>query len=232
MCGRFAITLPPEAMVQMFDAVPGNDVPAAARYNVCPTQPVAVCTAANGVRHLRGMRWGFVPHWYKTPADGPLLINARAETIAAKPAFREAVRARRCLVPASGFYEWSAGAGGARLPWYVTRADGGPMALAGIWQDWERDGLALTGCAIVTCAAGPDMAPIHHREPVLLERADWAKWLGEDGPGAAPLMRPCAAGVLRAWRVGMAVNSNRADGPALCEPLPADGAGPTARKPA
>lgn len=231
MCGRFAITLPPEAMVQMFDAVPGNDLPQGARHNVCPTQAIAVCTANAGIRHLRALRWGFVPNWYKTPTDGPLLINARAETVAEKPAFRAAVRARRCLIPVDGFYEWSAGEGGTRLPWYVTRSDGDAMAFAGIWQDWERDGIALTGCAIVTCGAGPDMAPIHHREPVLVERADWGKWLGEDGPGAAPLMRARAPGALRAWRVGVAVNSNRASGPDLCAPLLPGGAGVSAKTP-
>ena len=220
MCGRFAITLPPEAMVQMFDAVPGNDVPQGARYNICPTQTVAAVTSGEGVRLLRGLRWGFVPAWYKTLTDGPLLINARAESIAEKPAFRAAVRTRRCLIPADGFYEWSAGEAGARLPWFVTRADGAPMALAGIWQDWERDGQHLATCAIVTCEAGPDMAPIHHREPVLVERDDWPLWLGERGHGAAPLMRARPAGALRAWRVGVAVNSNRAEGASLLAPLP------------
>ena len=208
-------------MAQLFAATPGNDVPQDARYNVCPTQPIAVVTAADGQRLLRGLRWGFVPHWYKAPGDGPLLINARAETVASKPAFRAAVQTRRCLVPADGFYEWSAGAGGTRLPWFVRRADGAPMALAGIWQDWERDGVRLTGCAIVTCAAGPDMAPIHHREPVVVEPADWPMWLGEAGTGAAALMRARPAGALRAWRVGLDVNSSRAQGAGLCLPLPA-----------
>ncbi|MDP2061738.1 MAG: SOS response-associated peptidase [Phaeovulum sp.] len=219
MCGRFAITLPPEAMVRMFDAVPGNDVPQGARYNVCPTQMVAAVTSLEGVRHLRGLRWGFVPAWYETPTDGPLLINARAETIAEKPAFRAAVRARRCLIAADGFYEWNVGGNGARLPWFVTRADGRPMAMAGIWQDWERAGQRLTGCAIVTCAAGPDMAPIHHREPVLVDPADWPLWLGESGHGAARLMRGHPEAALRAWRVGVGVNSNRATGAELCAPL-------------
>ena len=219
MCGRFAITLPPEAMAALFDAVPANDVPGGARYNVCPTQPVAAVVSAGGQRRLRGLRWGFVPRWYESPADGPLLLNARAEGIAEKPAFREAARARRCLIPADGFYEWSAGEGGARLPWFVARADGAPMALAGIWQDWERGAERLTACAIVTCAAGPDMAPIHHREPVVVEPADWPLWLGEAGHGAAALMRARPGGALKAWRVGVAVNSNRAEGAGLLAPL-------------
>ena len=102
---------------------------------------------------LRPMRWGFLPAWYKTPTDGPVIINARSETVAEKPAFRNAIRSRRCLVPASGFYEWTAGEGGKRLPWYITRADGAPMAFAGVWQEWEREGQRLTTCAIVSTAA-------------------------------------------------------------------------------
>ncbi|EEW26123.1 SOS response-associated peptidase [Rhodobacter ferrooxidans] len=218
MCGRFTMTHPDTAMAQLFDAVLGNDLPPVPRFNICPTQPVAVVTADGG-RRLRAMRWGFLPVWYDTPSGGPLLINARADTVAVKPAFREAVRARRCLVPASGFYEWSAGKDGARLPWYVTRSDGGVMAFAAIWQSWERGGVAMDTCALITTEAGPDMAAIHHRQPVLVPPADWPLWLGEAGHGAAVLMQAGAAGELRAHRVGMAVNSNRAVGPELIEPL-------------
>lgn len=220
MCGRFTITHPNAALAALFDAVPSNDLPESPRYNICPTNPVAVVTAEGG-RRLRTMRWGFLPVWYKTPTDGPLIINARADTVATKPAFREAVRSRRCLVPASGFYEWSAGEKGERLPWYVTRRDGQPLAFAGLWQRWERDGQALDTCAIVTTDAGPGMAAIHHREPVILEPADWPLWLGEAGHGAAALMRPTAEGVLQAHRVDPRVNSNRAEGPDLIVPIAA-----------
>ncbi|MEZ5911635.1 MAG: SOS response-associated peptidase [Paracoccaceae bacterium] len=219
MCGRFAITLPDGAMAQLFDALPGNDLPQGARYNVCPTQPVAVCTAEEGQRRLRTMRWGFIPHWYKTPTDGPLLINARADTIAEKPAFRAAVRQRRCLIPADGFYEWTRAEGQTPLPWFITRADGEPIVFAGIWQDWEKDGERLTTCAIVTTDAGPEMATIHHREPVSLSPRDWPLWLGEAGHGAAVLMRAAPAGALRFHRVATTVNSNRAEGPELIKPV-------------
>jgi putative SOS response-associated peptidase YedK len=218
MCGRFTITDPNEALARLFDAVPGNDLPPSPRFNICPTQPVAVVTA-DGARRLRSMRWGFLPHWYKAPTDGPLLINARADTVATKPAFREAVRTRRCLIPASGFYEWSAGEGGARLPWYITRNDGAPMAFAAIWQPWERDGTAFETCAMITTEAGPNLAAIHHREPVVLEPRDWPLWLGEDGHGAAVLMRATEPGVLRAHRVDPKVNSNRAEGAGLIAPM-------------
>lgn len=222
MCGRFAITLSVQTMAGIFAAVPSNDVPDGARYNVCPTQQVAVCTAEGpgGARRLRAMRWGFVPQWYDTHGGGPLLINARSESVAQKPAFRAAVRERRCLIPADGFYEWHKAAGGARLPWYVTRADGAPMVFAGIWQDWDRGDQHLTACAILTTPSGPDIAHIHDRAPLILDPGAWAKWLGEAGPGAARLMQPPPVGTLVAHRVGVAVNSSRAQGPDLRAPLP------------
>lgn len=226
MCGRFAITLPPEAMVQLFDAVPGNDLPPVPNYNVCPTNAVHVIRATEAGpggdgagRRLVAMRWGFLPAWYKAPNDGPLLINARADTIAEKPAFRQAVRRRRCLVPASGFYEWTPGPDKTRLPWYITRTDAAPLIFAGIWQDWERDGQSLTTCAIVTCDANPAMARIHHRMPVILAPEDIGLWLGETGKGAAVLMRPAPEDALSFHRVDPAVNSNRAEGPGLIVPI-------------
>lgn len=220
------MTTPMEALAALFDAVPDNDLPVGTlpggeRFNVCPTQTIATVTSEGGIRRLRPMRWGFVPSWYKTPTDGPLLINARSETVAEKPAFRAAVRERRCLIPVSGFYEWSAGQGGARLPWYITRADGGVMALAGVWQQWEREGAALTTCAVVSTGAGPEMATVHNREPVIVEPADWGLWLGEAGKGAALLMHHREPGALALHRVDPRVNSNRASGADLILPIAA-----------
>ena len=222
MCGRMAITLPHDAMAQVFDAVPANDLPEVPNYNVCPTVPVHTVTSEGTARRLRPMRWGFLPHWYKSPNDGPLLINARAETIAEKPAFRAAARARRCLVVASGFYEWTRLEDGTRLPWFIFRRDGAPLALAGIWQDWERDGAdgaSLVTCAVVTTGANAPMRRIHHRMPVIVESADWPLWLGEAGKGAAALMNAAAGEVLDFYRVDPKVNSNRATGPDLIEPI-------------
>jgi putative SOS response-associated peptidase YedK len=213
-----AITLPHEAMAQVFDAVPANDLPQVPNYNVCPTVDVHTVVSAGGGRLLRPMRWGFLPHWYKTPTDGPLLINARAETIVEKPAFRAAAKARRCIVAATGFYEWTKNAEGARHPWYITRADGRPLAFAGVWQVWERGDARLTTVAIVTTGANDSMGRIHHRMPVVLEEADWPLWLGEAGHGAAVLMRAAPEEALTLHRVGRAVNSNRATGPELIEP--------------
>lgn len=218
MCGRFAITLPHDAMAQLFAARPANDLPEVPNFNVCPTNAVHVITADDGGRALGAMRWGFLPHWYKSPTDGPLLINARSETIAEKPAFRDACRARRCLIPATGFYEWTKDADGKRLPWYITRSDGTPLAFAGVWQRWDKGDTLLNTCAIVTTGANRAMSAIHHRMPVVLEPKDWALWLGEEGKGAAPLMRATAEEALHFWRVDPQVNSNRASGPELIEP--------------
>ncbi|MFO6463136.1 SOS response-associated peptidase [Jannaschia sp. KMU-145] len=214
MCGRYALTLPHDAMAQAFAAKPANDLPDIPNYNVCPTVQVPVVVAG---RRLVSMRWGFLPHWYDTPTDGPLIINARAETIAEKPAFRAAVRERRCLVPATGFYEWTKGSDGARLPWYFHPVEVEMLVFAGIWQDWGAD--RVPTCAIVSCAAGPTMAEIHHREPVTLDPADWGLWLGEEGTGAAPLMRAAPEGRIARYRVAPTVNSNRATGPELIDPL-------------
>ncbi|MEO6301139.1 MAG: SOS response-associated peptidase [Paracoccaceae bacterium] len=213
MCGRIVITDPNTALAALFGAVPGNDLPEPPRYNVCPTDPVAVVTCES-TRRLRAMRWGLVPAWYKALGDGPLIINARSDGVATKPAFREAIRERRCIIPVAGFYEWSAGPNATRLPWYITRTDGQPMALGGLWSRWGE----IDTCAMVTLEGGPNMTGIHDREPLILDPADWPLWLGEAGKGAAVLMKPAAAGALKAHRVGVAVNSNRASGPELIEP--------------
>lgn len=221
MCGRMAITLPHEAMAQVFDAVPANDLPEVPNYNVCPTVQVHTVTSDGGSRRLRPMRWGFLPHWYKARNGGPLLINARSETIAEKPAFRAAARERRCLIVASGFYEWTRLEDGTRLPWYIFRHDGAPMAFAGVWQDWEREGEAYTTCAVVTTEAKGPMSKIHNRVPVIVEPDDWPLWLGEAGKGAATLMQAPDDEVIDFHRVDRKVNSNRASGPDLIEPVDA-----------
>ncbi|MEM6656879.1 MAG: SOS response-associated peptidase [Pseudomonadota bacterium] len=219
MCGRFAITLPNDAMAQLFSARPANALPADPNYNVCPTNQVHVVRAGDTGRSLDALRWGFLPHWYKTETAGPLLINARAETLAEKPAFKAACRTRRCLIVATGFYEWTKSETGDRLPWYIHRRDEDPIAFAGVWQDWGPPETRQGTCAIVTTAANRDLSVIHHRMPLILEPKNWAMWLGEEGKGAARLMQPGAAGVLRYHRVSPAVNSNRAAGPDLIEPL-------------
>ena len=187
MCGRFALTLPHDAMAQLFDAVPSNALPDIPNFNICPTNLVHAVHVLEGQRRLVAMRWGFLPHWYKAENGGPLLINARAETLAEKPAFKAACRERRCLIPATGFYEWTKDEAGNRLPWYIYPADAELLVFAGVWQDWERGDEALRTCAIVTCGANEAMSRIHHRMPVILRAGDWPLWLGEAGKGAAAL---------------------------------------------
>jgi len=205
-------------MAQLFAAQPANDLPEVPNYNVCPTNAVHVVQSGGAGRQLAAMRWGFLPHWYASETAGPLLINARAETLAQKPAFAGACRERRCLIPATGFYEWTKSEDGARLPWYIHRSDAAPIAFAAVWQSWGSADPVKT-CAIVTTAANEGLAAIHHRMPVILEPQDWGKWLGEEGHGAAALMQPGPDGILDFHRVDPAVNSNRAAGPDLIEPF-------------
>lgn len=219
MCGRFAITLPDDAMAQLFEATPSNDLPDVPNYNVCPTNQVHVITSEDGTRRLRPMRWGFLPHWYKAPNGGPLLINARSETIAEKPAFKAACRERRCLIPATGFYEWTKDAEGNRLPWYIFGHKDQTLAFAGVYQLWDKGEAPMITCAIVTTAANAPMSAIHHRMPVILRPEDWGLWLGEQGKGAATLMTAAPDDDLAWYRVDPAVNSNRASGPDLARPL-------------
>lgn len=216
MCGRFAITLPTDAMAQLFEAAPANDMPDVPNYNVCPTTGIHVVMSEDN-RKLVTMRWGFLPQWYKSPTDGPLLINARAETIAEKPAFREACRARRCLIPITGFYEWTKDEEGKRWPWYIQ----GPqtLALAGVWQEWGGPDDRQRTCAIVTTKANETMSKVHHRMPVIIDQKDWGLWLGEAGFGAAPLMKAADEDLLSCYQVDPKVNSNRAQGPDLIEPF-------------
>ena len=221
MCGRFAVTLPPDAMAQLFKAQPANNLPVVPNFNVCPTNRVHVVRLGATGRQLVGMRWGFIPHWYKEENGGPLLINARAETVAEKPAFKAACRERRCLILATGFYEWTKDEAGNRLPWYFRRRDGGPVAFAGLWQSWGREAPQDT-CAIVSTGANEEVSVLHHRMPLILEPDEVALWLGEEGTGAARLMQPGREGVLEWYRVSTRVNSNRASGEDLIEPFEED----------
>ena len=219
MCGRFSLTQPREAVARLFEAVPDPALaPEAPRHNICPTQTVDVVRSGPAGRQIVPMRWGFVPPWAKRLGEGPLLINARAETLADKPAFREAARQRRCLVPASGFYEWQ-GKGPGKQAFWVAPPSGGIVAFAGVWSRWAGEGGPLDSVAIVTVAANDALRPIHDRMPLVIEPAAFALWLGEAGHGAARLMRPMPEACFAPQRVGPAVNSSRADGPELMAPL-------------
>lgn len=221
MCGRFALfTL--DGFLARFPWVDRGDtdfVPPG--YNVAPSDGVPVVVGGERPA-LRTLRWGLVPPWAGDPAIGNRLINARAETLATKPSFRQALKRRRCAVPADGFFEWKKHAGG-RTPYYLRRTDGRPLALAGLWESWRdpAGGPALDTFTVITCPPNALLATLHDRMPVVLPDDRLRDWLrpGDMVPAeAADLLVPCPAEAMEARRVSAAVNSPANDGPALIEP--------------
>ncbi len=211
MCGRFTLTLRAEEVRQVL-----GDGEWQPRYNIAPTQQVAALL--NEERAVvRWLRWGLVPPWTKDPAGLPLLINARAETAAEKPAFRRAFAQQRCLILADGFYEWKKQTGGRRQPYWFCRAAGGLFAFAGLWETWRTaQGAELHTAAILTCAANDCVAPVHERMPVMLDfPAAWA-WLDAADPA---LLLPYPAQAMRAVAVGSQVNNPRYDSADCLAPL-------------
>src|SRR6188508_115128 len=166
MCGRFVITSPPEALRQIFGYLEQPNFPP--RYNIAPTQPVPVVILENGGRHFRLMRWGLIPSWVKDPRSFTLLINARSETIREKPAFKNAIKRRRCLIPADGFYEWKLGAP-PKQPYFIHAKSGEVLAFAGLWETWTGpNGEEVDTAAIITTGANETLSPLHHRMPVII----------------------------------------------------------------
>jgi putative SOS response-associated peptidase YedK len=175
MCGRFVITSPPGALRQLFGYVEQPNFPP--RHNIAPTQPIPAVIVENGARHFRLMRWGLLPAWVKDPRKFTLLINARAETVKEKPAFRNAMKRRRCLVPADGYYEWQL-SGQRKRPHFIHRRDGAPIGLAGLAETWiGPNGEELDTVAIVTAPASADLAGLHPRMPVTIAPRDFDRWL-------------------------------------------------------
>ena len=234
MCGRFTLKGPPNQIAQMLglDNVPNL----APRYNIAPTQDVlALRPEADGNRHLAWLRWGLIPFWAKDMAVGAKMINARANTLAEKPAFRQAFRARRCVIAADGFYEWKTLAKGRKQPYHIHRADGAPFVFAGLWERWEKGAEPVESCTIVTTEAPADLAAIHHRVPVILEGAALQAWLDTpagETDGLLELLAPLAEGTLVADPVATTVNKVANDGPACLEPAAEEAAAPEAPAPA
>ena len=226
MCGRYSLTTPAEAVRRFFGypELP-NLMP---RANIAPTQEAAaVRLGDDGGRHFVWLRWGLVPAWAKDVSIASKMINARGETVAEKPAFRAAFRARRCLIAADGFYEWKT-EGGAKQPYRIARADGALFAFAGLWERWDKappenapDGAPLETCSIVTTDANDLLRPIHHRMPVILDPADFDPWLDPATPPAQAqsLLRPCPREGLVVYPVSRRVNAVANDDLSLIEPL-------------
>ena len=251
MCGRVVTASGPEELSEHLGVDAVVDVLDGPDHNVAPSGRLPIAWDESGSwttgghrRLLGSARWGLVPRWAKDPSFGARTFNARAETVASKPAYRSAFRRRRCVVPVDGYYEWGSGppVGGAtakpwKQPWYVQRADGSLMVLAGLWEDWtesddEADAvLVLRTCTVVTVPANADMAPVHHRMPAVLDRDDWRAWLdpaADDPAGLEALLAPAPDGMLRRHPVDRGVGDARRKGDGLIEPVdpgPADGQG-------
>ncbi|HYF28379.1 MAG TPA: SOS response-associated peptidase [Baekduia sp.] len=218
MCGRYSLAGPsPAELRERFEV--GASVELRRRFNVCPGDDVACVTAGrDGAPRGELLRWGLVPHWSRDPAGGVKMINARAETVAGKPAYRDAFARRRCLVLADGFYEWQSRPGERRKqPWHVTRSDGAPFAFAGLWETWHGDGgVVLRTCTIVTTQANAVLAEVHDRMPVILPARDAEiAWLDPGTPAAAlhDLLAPLPDALTARRAVGPAVSDARYDGP-------------------
>ncbi len=234
MCGRYAATKDPATLAAEFDAIDtlGEDAPGA-DYNVAPTKNVVAVVQrhprdADGEvdettteRTLRLMKWGLVPHWAKDASGGAKMMNARSESAAEKPAFKQSLARRRCILPADGWYEWKRD-GKAKFPFYTTPKDGSSLAMAGLWSTWrdksDPDAPVLITCSVLTTDAVGPIADIHHRMPMLLTPADWAAWLDPDRTDVSELLHPPADDVVEALElrpISDAVNSVRNNNPDL-----------------
>ena len=241
MCGRFAVTTDPALLAEKIKAI--DETAAAAKdttgpnYNVAPTTSVATVVKRHtepddeSTRRIRLMRWGLVPPWSKAGDDGnpdtksgPLLINARSDKVTSSPAFRASAKAKRCLVPMDGWYEWK-GQKGAKTPYYMHAGDGEPLFMAGLWSTWrpkdaDKDVKPLLSCTIITTDAVGPLADIHDRMPLTISERDWDRWLDPDAPIDEGLLRGHGdLDRIEVREVSRLVNSVRNNGPELIEPV-------------
>lgn len=222
MCGRFVSSAPPDELARYFSAELTAEQALEPSYNVAPTNDVYVVVEDGTTRRLDAFHWGLVPAWAKDPSVGNRMINARAETLADKSVYRHAFRKRRCLIPATGFYEWKKIPGQRRKqPMYASRPDGEPIAFAGLWEEWHGDGDdTLRSCTIITCPPNELMEPIHDRMPVILPPSAWDQWLdpgADDIEHLGKLLVPAPPALLTVRTVSTAVNNVREKGPELIE---------------
>lgn len=216
MCGRFAFYSPSEATAALF-GVESSTAEVEPRYNIAPTQYIAaVRNDQEEKRELAMLRWGLVPFWAKDPSIGNRMINARAETVAEKPSFRNAYSKRRCMILADGFYEWQKG-GERKTPWFISLVDGSPFAFAGLWENWKskESDESMQTAAIITTAANDFMATLHARMPVVMLPEHAGRWLGGDADVLGEVID--AAPAMRAWPVDRNVNNARNEGASLID---------------
>jgi putative SOS response-associated peptidase YedK len=223
MCGRFALNENPSRLAEHF--LLSGDVDLSPSWNIAPSSLICTINAdMEERRHLHKMKWGLIPSWAKDAAIGNKLANARGETVAEKPSFRYAFKSRRCLIPASGFYEWKTEKG-VKFPWYISLKSGDPMAFAGLWEVWHpKEGETIESCCIITTDANTLMEPIHDRMPVILNPDQWAIWLSQQENQAdklLPLIRSHESEAMQAWPVTRELNRvGLRDDAGLIEPLP------------
>lgn len=218
MCGRYASSRGADHLAGYFDVEEPPEEELAPSYNVAPTDPVYAVLQRSTGRLLKVCRWGLVPSWATDPKVGARFINARQETLADKPAFRAAYQRRRCLVPADGYYEWKA-EGKAKQPWYLTAQDRSPLAMAGLYEVWNRELWTVT---VVTTSAPDELGEIHDRTPLLVPREAWGRWLDPAVPDPGDLLVPGVPGVLDAWPVSKDVGNVRNNRPDLVVPVDPD----------
>lgn len=228
MCGRYAITSAPEVLRQLFGYTEEAGFPP--RFNIAPTQPIPIVRLFEGQRQFVLVRWGLLPSWVKDPNNFSVLANARGEFVTEKPAFRAAMKYRRCLIPADGFYEWQARGGGPKQPFYIHAQSGRPLAFAGLWESWMGpNGEELETATIVTTKANQTLAPIHDRMPVIVPPEAFDLWLDTrhvDARTAEALIAPAPDDLLEAYPVSTAVNRTANDNARLLERVDASAAPP------
>ena len=228
MCGRYSLSTDARAIASHFglqrEAMP-TDFGLFARYNIAPSQAVPVLRHNGGLkrRRLQMMQWGLIPFWAKDPSIGNHMINARAETVGKKPAYRSAWKQRRCLIPADGFYEWQKGAAD-KQPFMIRVGKRKLFAFGGLWEHWQSpDGSEIDSCTILTITPNTLTAPIHDRMPVIIDPADYDPWLEAGTAEAAELLRPYPAEVMGAQPVSKLVNNPKIDEPRCAEPIQVQG---------
>ncbi len=221
MCGRFALVTEKKILEMLYGLELRNDL--RPRYNIAPAQDILSLRRSpqTGEKEFTYLKWGLVPFWAKDSSIGSRMINARSETAAEKPAFRDAYKKRRIIIPASGFFEWKKKEKGVKQPYYINRKDDQPLSLAGLWERWEKGDEILESCTILTTEPNQLVAPLHDRMPVIISLRDIESWLAPefDSAGLLELLKPYAGPELTARPVSQRVNSPANETPDILDPL-------------